>query len=147
MNFSSLEHYMNEVHSDVEVRFGGASTEERQELINKRAIEFDVSIEKVLNADFEDLLTNVWMRKGRENLFELLILVKSGEKVNCRNVSFGTYTHNGNQYPKAIIHGDYLDIKDTNRRLWLNDETINFIGEEIDLHFDYQFVEFVRVKQ
>ena len=145
MNFSNLGHYMTEVVSRIELRFGSASSEWRQELSNKRAIECDVSVERVLNVDFEDLFSNVWMRKDAENLFELLILIKTGEKVNCRNLSFGTYIHNGTQYPKVIIHEDYLDIKDSNRRLWLNDETINFMGEENDLNFDYQFVEFLRI--
>jgi len=138
---------MTEVVSRIELRFGAASSEWRQEISSKRAIECDVSVERILNVDFEDMLNSSWMREDGDNLFELLIFIKTGEKVNCRNLSFATYTHNGTQYPKVIIHGDYLDIKDTNRRLWLNDETINFIGEEIDLNFEYQFVDFERISQ
>ena len=138
---------MTEVVSRIELRFGAASSEWRQEISNKRAIECDVSVERVLNVDFEDMFNSSWMRKDGDNLFELLIFIKTGEKVNCKNLSFATYIHKGTQYPKVIIHGDYLDIKDINRRLWLNDETINFIGEEIDLNFEYQFVDFERIRQ
>jgi hypothetical protein len=147
MTFSTLQHYMTEVKSDIELRFAGASTEERQELINKRAIEYDVSVERVLIVDFEDMFNDSWMRKDRQNIFELLILIDTGKDVHCRNVSFGTYVHNGSRYPKVIIHGDYLDIKDSDERLWINDETAYFLGKELDLNFDYEFVEFLRVKQ
>jgi len=147
MTFSTLQHYMTEVKSDIELRFAGASTEERQELINKRAIEYDVSVERVLIVDFEDMFNDSWMRKDRQNIFELLILIDTGKDVHCRNVSFGTYVHNGSRYPKVIIHDDYLDIKDSDERLWINDETAYFLGKELDLNFDYEFVEFLRVKQ
>jgi hypothetical protein len=138
---------MTEVQSDIELHFGGASTEERWELINKRAINFDVSIERVLIVDFEDMFNDVWMRAGRENIFELLILIATGKNVYCKNVSIGTYTHNGSRYPKVVIHGDYLNMKDSGERLWINDETVNFIGKELDANFDYEFVEFLRIKQ
>ena len=147
MTFSTLQHYMTEVKSDIELRFAGASTEERQELINKRAIEYDVSVERVLIVDFEDMFNDSWMRKDRQNIFELLILIDTGKDVHCRNVSFGTYVHKGSRYPKVIIHDDYLDIKYSDERLWINDETAYFLGKELDLNFDYEFVEFLRVKQ
>lgn len=147
MTFSTLTHYMAEVKSDIELRFGGASTEDRQELINKRAIEYDVSIERVLIVDFEAMFNDTWMRKDRRNIFELLIFIATGKNVHCQNVSFGTYMHQGSRYPKVVIHDDYLDIKDSNGRLWINDETANFIGRELDLNFDFEFVESLRLKQ
>jgi len=84
MTFSKLDNYMTEVVSQIELRFGGASSEWRQEISNKRAIECDVSVERVLNVDFEDMLKNTWMREDKENLFELLILIKTGEKVKFK---------------------------------------------------------------
>lgn len=147
MTFSNLEHYMTEVVSNIELRFGPPSSQDREELTNSRAIEFDVSVERVLLVDFEDLLTNVWMRKDRENIFELLILIHTGESVICPDVSFGTYTHNGYRFPKIVIHGDYLDVKNSNRRLWLNDEAVEAIGRELDANFEYEYIGFDRVKK
>lgn len=138
---------MTEVVSNIEIRFGPPSTNDKEDLTNHRAIEFDVSVERVLLVDFEDLLTNVWMRKDRENIFELLILIHTGESVSCPDVSFGTYTHNGYRFPKIVIHGDYLDVKNSNRRLWLNDEAVEAIGRELDANFEYEYIGFDRVKK
>jgi len=147
MTFSSLDHYMTETVSNLELRFGHPSTKDREELIYKRAIEYDVSIERVLLVDFEDMLTNTWMKKDRANIFELLILIYAGESVFCPNVSFGTYTHNGSRYPKVVIHGDYLNIKNSNRRLWLNDEIVDAIGKELDENFEFEYIDFLRVRK
>lgn len=147
MEFSSLEHYMTEVVSNLELRFGPPSTEDKESLTDKRAIEFDVSVERVLLVDFEDLLTKVWMREERDNIFELLILIHAGEAVECPHVSFGIYTHNGYRYPKVVIHGDYLNIRNSSRRLWLNDETVDAIGRDLDANFEYEYVGFHRIQQ
>jgi len=87
------------------------------------------------------------MRDDRDNIFELLILIHAGEAVECPHVSFGTYTHNGYRYPKVVIHGDYLNIRNSSRRLWLNDETIEAIGRDLDENFEYEFFGFNRIKQ
>lgn len=138
---------MTEITSYIELQFGPPSTKDREELIDRRAIEFDVSVERVLLVDFEDLLTNVWMRKDRENIFELLILIHTGEVVECSDVNFGTYIHNGYRYPKVVIHGDYLNIRNSSRRLWLNDETVEAIGRDLDANFEYEYVGFHRIQQ
>lgn len=138
---------MSEVVSNLELRFGPPSTKEREELVNKRAIEYDVSVERVLLVDFEEMLSDTWMRKDGDNIFELLILIHTGEHVDCPDVSFSTYIHNGYTYPKVVIHGDYLNIRNTNRRLWLNDQTVAAIGKELDENFDYEFIDFLRLKK
>lgn len=147
MTFSSLDHYMTEVHSDIELRFGNPSTEEKQEFINNKAIEFDLSVERALIVEFEHMFTDVWMRKNGDNLFELLFMVTTGEDIRCRNVTVGTYAHNGTKYPKVTIHGDYLDKVDSNGRLWINDEMVDAIGKEIDINFEYSYVDFLRIKK
>lgn len=147
MTFNSLDHYMTEVVSNVELRFGPPSTKNQEELTSSRAIEHDVSVERVLLVDFEYLLTNVWMKKDGENIFELLILIYTGESVICPDVRFGTYIHNGYKYPKLVIHGDYLSLKNSSGRLWLNDETVEAIGKELDAYFEYEFFGFTRIKQ
>lgn len=147
MTFSSLDHYMTEVVSNIELRFGMPSTEEKQEQINHRAIEWDLSIEKTLLYDFESMFTDTWMRKDRENLFELLFLIASGENVKCPKISFGSYLNNGFRYPKVTIYGDYFDKVGDGGRVWANDEMINFVGNEIDVNFDYEYVDFLRIRQ
>lgn len=138
---------MTEVVSNIELRFGPPSSQDREELTNNRAIELDVSVERVLLVDFEDLLTRVWMRKDRENIFELLILIHAGEAVECPHVGFGTYINNGYKYPKVVIPSDYLNIRNSSRRLWLNDETVEAIGRDLDANFEYEYVGFHRSKQ
>ena len=57
MTFSDLSHYMNEVHSTIEVRFGNPSSEEKRKKIEQGAIEYGFSLEKMLLYDFEIVLT------------------------------------------------------------------------------------------
>jgi hypothetical protein len=135
---------LSEISSRIEIRFGLPSSVEREELTNKRSIEFDVSFERVMCVDFMDLLNEVWMKKGRENLFELIIFISTGEKVICSDVSFDTYTHNGYKFPKIIIQSDYLNVKDSDRKIWLSDSIIDSIGKEIDGYFDFEYVDFLR---
>ena len=54
MSFSSLEHYMTEVVSNLELRFGLPTTQEKEDYINQKAIEWDISVQKMLKDDFED---------------------------------------------------------------------------------------------
>jgi hypothetical protein len=130
--------------SDIEIRFGGASTREKQEFLDRRAIEFDVSVERALLIEFEDMFTSTWMRKNEENIFELLFLIIASEKVICRDVEFGTYKQNNNLYPKITIHGDFLKVLGSDRELWICDEYIEAVGMELDLNFDYEYVGFLR---
>ena len=147
MTFSNLDHYTAEVVSNLELRFGPPSTNEKQDFINRRAIEYDMSVERTLIYEFEQMFHNIWMRKDRENIFELLLLITTGEKVECQNVTLGAYILNKTLYPKIVIHGDYLDIVNLSGRIWINDEIINSVGKELDENFDYEYVEFLRIKQ
>ena len=61
MTFSGLEHYMTEVVSNLELRLGLPSTKEKEDYINRKAIEWDLSIEAMLKYDIEDIFHNVWM--------------------------------------------------------------------------------------
>jgi len=63
------------------------------------------------------------------------------------NISFRTYCYKGVTYPKIILHDDYLVTKDLSGRVWVNDEMMNRIGNEIDLYFDFEFVEALRLKK
>lgn len=147
MTFSTLEHYMTEVVSNIELRFGYPSSQEKEARINENSISLEISVNRMMLIDFEELFDNVLMKKGRENVFELLLFVALGQKVICQKVSRGTYLHNGTIFPKVTIHGDYLDKADSTGRVWLNDETINTVGREFDNYFEYEYVEFLRFKR
>ena len=138
---------MTEVVSNLELRFGLPTTREKEERINKIAIECGISVEKALISEFEDMFTNNWMRADGENIFELLLLIATGERVSCREVMFGTYQESGTQYPKATILADYLNLKNSSRRIWVNDEVIEGMGKELDANFEYEFVEFLRIRK
>lgn len=147
MNFSDKSHYMNEVNSIIEFRFGNCSSDEKREKIENQAIEFGISVEKMLLFDFERILTESWMKKDRESIFELFFIYLFNQNIARPNVSFGTYSHKGTKYPKIILHEDYLDTKDFTGRVWINDEMISRIGNEIDLYFEFEFVEGLRLKK
>lgn len=131
--------------SDIEIRFGGPSTYEKQEFLDRRAIEFDVSIQRAILIEFEHMFTTNWMRKDEENIFELLFLILTNKKVSCRDVEFGTYRHKKYLYPKIIIHGDSLKLLGSEKEIWITDEHIETIGMELDLYFDYEYIGFERI--
>ena len=147
MTFSSLEHYMTEVVSNLELRFGLPTTKEKEDYISQKAIEWDTSVQKMLKDDFEDNFHNIMMRLPDEHFFRLCFQMIVCEEVTCPKVTLETYTLNDAQYPKIVIHGDYLDKVKSNGRIWVNDEIIEAVGKEIENYFDYEFVDFQRNRQ
>lgn len=138
---------MTERASKIELRFGPPSSTWREELTTKRAIECNISYERMVLIDFEDMFTNAWMKEDRETIFELLIFIHAGEKVDCRNVSFGTYTHNGFKYPKVVMHSDTFKSKKSGTIVRLSDSVIKAMGEHLDGDFDFEYVEFMRIRK
>lgn len=131
--------------SKIELRFGPPSSAWREELTTKRAIECNISYERMLLIDFEDMFINAWMKEDRESIFELLIFIHAGVKVDCRNVSFGTYIHNGFKYPKVVMQSDTFKSKKSGKLVRLSDSVINSMGEHLDGDFDFEYVEFKRI--
>jgi hypothetical protein len=147
MTFSSLEHYMTEVVSSLELRLGVPVTKEKEDYINQKAIELDLSVQAMRRHDFEDIFHNIMMRKRDRNFFDLCFQMVVCEEVTSPKVSLESYTFNDAQYPKIVIHGDYLNKVMSDGRIWVNDEIISEVGKVIEDYFDYEFVEFLRVKQ
>ena len=147
MTFSSLEHYMTEVVSSLELRLGVPVTKEKEDYINQKAIEWDLSVQAMRRHDFEDIFHNIMMRKRDRNFFDLCFQMVVCEEVTSPKVSLESYTFNDAQYPKIVIHGDYLNKVMSDGRIWVNDEIISEVGKVIEDYFDYEFVEFLRVKQ
>jgi hypothetical protein len=142
LDFSEV--LMTEPISRLELLFGLPSTDEKEELTSKRAIEHDVSVERVLLVDFEHLVNTVWMKRDGENIFELLIFIHAEKAVVCSDVSFDTYLHNGYRYPKVVINSDHVKIKNSDQRLWLSNNVVEAIGRDLDDYFEYAFVGFRR---
>ena len=147
MSFSSLEHYMTEVASNLELRIGLPSTKEKEDYINQKAIEWDLSIQAMRTYDFEDIFHNIMMRKRERNFFDLCFQMVVCEEVTSPKVTLESYTFKKVQYPKIIIHGDYLDKVNSTGRIWVNDEIINSMGKELENYFDYEYIGFERCKQ
>jgi hypothetical protein len=138
---------MTEVHSTLELRFGNPSNDKKQEEIEKDSIEFGYSIQKMLLYDFEYRFINQWFKEGRENILELMSVYIFNQKVRCSKVTYGTYKNNGISYPKIVIHDDYWDRIDSDGRVWVNDEMIEDLGKEFDLTFQFEYVDFLRIKK
>jgi hypothetical protein len=147
MSFSNLEHYMTEVVSSLELRIGLPSTKEKEDYINQKAIEWDLSIQAMRKYDFEDIFQNIMMRKRERNFFDLCFQMVVCEEVTSPKVTLESYIFNNVQYPKIVIHGDYLDKVMSDGRIWVNDEIISRVGKVIEDYFDYEFVNFLRVRQ
>jgi hypothetical protein len=69
------------------------------------------------------------------------------EEVTSPKVTLESYIFNKVQYPKIIIHGDYLNKVMSDGRIWVNDEIISGVGKEIENYFDYEYVDFIRVRK
>jgi hypothetical protein len=147
MTFSDFSHYMTEVHSTIEIRFGNPSCEKKQKKIEDGAIEYGFSLEKMLLYDFERCLNETWIRKEGDSIFQLFSIYLFDTHVKNPKVSFGTYKFKDTLYPKLVFDDDYLDKSDSVGRIWMSDEMIKKIGKEIDENFDYEYVDFQRIKK
>jgi len=143
--FSDLSHYMTEVHSTIEVRFGNPSTEEKQKKIEQGAIEYGFSLEKMLLYDFERCLKKTWIREEGDSIFQLFSIYLFNTHIENPKVTFGKYKFKDSFYPKLVFHDDYWDKSDSDGRIWINDEMIEKIGKEIDENFEYEYVDFLRI--
>ena len=143
----SLEHYMNEVVSKLEIYLGLPSTKEKVDYINKKAIEWGLSIHAMRKHDFEDIFHNILMKKRDGNFFDLCFQMIICEEATSPRVTLESYTFQKFQYSKIVIHGDYLDKVMSDGRIWVNDKIINGIGKEIENYFDYEYVDFKREKK
>ena len=74
MTFSNLSHYMTEIHSTLELRFGNPSSEEKRKKIEHGAIEYGFSLEKMLLYDFERCLNETWMREEGDSIFHTVTI-------------------------------------------------------------------------
>ena len=133
----------------VALYFGGPWTERQENIINKRAIDWNAPYEYVLNDDFAYLI-NGYSRvreDGGRNYFDYSLLIHSGiSDIYSPKVWVDSYTDNGSRYPRLILEDGF--IRDGNRvkRFFLKDEVIDLLGQSLDEHTEYEYIEFKRLK-
>ena len=129
--------------------FGGPWTDRQENLINKRAIEWNAPYEFVLNDDFSFLINGFSrIREDSEkNYFDYCLLIHSGiSEPYSPKVWTDSYTHNGFRYPRLIFKDGFIRDKNRVKRFFLRDEVIDLIGQTLEEHTEYEYVEFKRLK-
>ena len=87
------------------------------------------------------------MREEGDSIFQLFSIYLFDTHIKNPKVTFDTYKFKDTLYPKLVFHDDYWDKSDSVGRIWINDEMIEKIGKEIDDNFDYEYVDFLRIKK
>ena len=129
--------------------FGGPWTTRQQDLLDKRAINWDSSYEFVLNEDFAYMI-NSYSKvpvDGEKNYFDYCLLIHSGiSEVYSPKVWTDSYTHNGFRYPRLILKDGFIRDKNRVKRFFLRDEVIDLLGQTLEEHTEYEYIEFRRLK-
>jgi hypothetical protein len=130
----------------IELYFGHPQEEENIDAIERRACNQDINIETSVIRGFQSL-HQILTRRNEDNdtFFELVLIC--GFSIFCQfpKVTTGVFRHKGFVHPKIVIHGDTCVYKDSNKRFFLTDEYINYIGKEMDREFDYEYFGFKRI--
>ena len=151
MFISDKQHSMTENNSVIEIHFGVPSSLEKEDFINSESIKYGCSVERMLVDDFTRIFNTIWMKPGGPNIFKIFFKLYFGSKmkdeITCPEVTFGTYKNKENLYPKVIIHGEYLENVRTKEYMLITDEMIEWTGKELDLDYDFEYVEFLRIKK
>ena len=139
----------------IEMYFGSPTSDELMEKLNKRAIEWDSSVEAILLGEFEHICNS--MQKKRVLKFEEKDYNLNGFDSHCvvhsdtegvffsPPVEFGKYTHNGSTYPKLILKDGYLRNQSKRKEFPLTDSIIDKLGRGYEQSFNFEFIGFERV--
>lgn len=130
--------------------FGGPYTERQQDLLDKRAIEWNNSFEFVFNHDF-DFTINRFLQvindEGK-NYFDLNVFIYSGiSDVYAPKLWPGSYLLNGHRYPKLTFEDGFLLDRKKVKRFFFKDEVIDLVGKSLEEHCEYEYIEFKREKR
>jgi hypothetical protein len=129
--------------------FGGPCTIRQQEILDKRAIKWDCSYEFVLNDDFADTINSYSNARADsdKNYFDYCLLIHSGiSEPYSLKVWTDSYIHNGSRYPRLIFKDGFIRDKNRVKRFFLRDEVIDLIGQTLEEHTEYEYIEFKRLK-
>ena len=127
----------------------GTCTDRKQDVLDKRAIEWNVSFEYILNDDFRYLLESYLERKNSDarHYFDLVFFIHTElNDIRAPKVTVSSYLHNGFKYPMLIFEDGYLRDKEGNRRFFIRDEILQKVGESFSEDAEYHFIEFKRQK-
>lgn len=129
--------------------FGGPWTVRQQELLDKRAINWDSSYEYVLNEEFASAIksySRVREDSGK-NYFDYCLIIHSGiYEPYSPKVWTDSYRHNGFRYPRLILKDGFIRDKNRVKRFFLRDEVIDLLGQTLEEHTEYEYIEFKRLK-
>ncbi len=129
--------------------FGGPWNDMQQELLDKRAINWNCPYEFVLNDDFADTINSYSNARADsdKNYFDYCLLIHSGiSEVYSPKVWADSYIHNGSRYPRLIFKDGFIRDKNRVKRFFLRDEVIDLIGQTLEEHTEYEYIEFKRLK-
>lgn len=129
--------------------FGGPWTDRQENLINKRAIDWNAPYEFVLNDDFADTINSYSNARADsdKNYFDYCLLIHSGiSEPYSPKVWTDSYIHNGSRYPRLIFKDGFIRDKNRVKRFFLRDEVIDLIGQTLEEHTEYEYIEFKRLK-
>ena len=139
----------------IEMYFGSPNSDDILEKLEKRAIEWDSSVEAIFLGEFEHMCNS--MQKKRVLKYEEKDYNLNGFDSHCvvhadtegvffsPSVEFGKYTHNGYTYPKLILKDGYLRNQSKKKEFPLTDLLIDKIGIGYEQYFNFQFIGFKRV--
>ena len=139
----------------IEMYFGSPTSDELMEKLNKRAIEWNLSVEAILLGEFEHICNS--MQKKRVLKFEEKDYNLNGFDSHCvvhadaegvffsPPVEFGKYSHNGSTYPKLILKDGYLRNQCKRKEFPLTDSIIDKLGRGYEQSFNFEFIGFERV--
>jgi hypothetical protein len=133
----------------VALYFGGPWTDRQQDLLDKRAINWNFSYEIVLNEDFAYTINSYSKvpADGKRNYFDYCLLIHCGiSDVYAPEVWTDSYIHNGFRYLRLILKDGF--IRDGNRvkRFFLRNEVIDLLGQTLEEHTEYEYIEFKRLE-
>jgi hypothetical protein len=127
--------------------FGLPFTDRQQELIEKRAIEWNCSVEYELNEYFRFTVkrfSEISDDDGR-NYFDLSFYICSGiSEVYAPKLWTDSYLHNGFKYPRLIFEDGFILDREKVKRFFLRDEAIDSLGLSLEEHLEYEYIEFKR---
>ena len=133
----------------VALYFGGPWTISQQSLIDRKAIEWDCSVELALNHYFRNFVGGCAANTNEDgkNYFDLSIFIHTHLRdVYSPKVRIDSYLMNGYRYPRVVLEHGYILDKNKHKRFFLKDEVIDYIGQSIEMDSEYEYIEFKRVK-
>lgn len=152
---NELSHSNESLTKRIEMYFGSPTSDELLEKLEKRAIEWNSSVEAILLEEFEHICNS--MQKKRVLKFEEQDYNLNGFDSHCvvhadtegvffsPPVEFGKYTHNGSTYPKLVLKDVYLRNQSKEKAFPLTDLLIDKIGKGYEQYFNFQFIGFKRL--